>query len=682
MRIRVVVVPALLAGLVAAQSTLVIPAVARLVAGHDSSSLPFHVASGRLQQIYDSSHFTGSGVTSPIMIRQIRYRANEGIVPYSWSGSSATLRMDLSTAPFDYQAMTNTFASNHGADQTTVFNGPLSIPAGSTIPGALGSFFATVTFTTPFRYDPNAGDLTIETTHSGLAPTHVDPYHDAVTTPSVVFANSLWGAVGSANGTGSSFKMANVLEFIYTPATGLHAGFTADVTGGMSPLTVRFTSLSFSSAPGGITSWAWDFNGDNVVDSNLPNPTFVYGCGDFDVSLTVTDGTHPPATETKPAYIAADRIEALYSAVPIGASSFQFFDMTSPAPTSWSWDFNGDNIPDSFSPSPAWTFAPCQQSTVTLTATRNCQQDTYTRWLMAGPNGLTTAFNSLYGAGSSAMLFFDVNVTNPTGINICGFDNNTGWTFGAPFSIDVYVTPGTYVGKDANASAWRLVAHGAGITQGAASASALTSPLYLPPGSYGLAIHYPGTVRYGYTTGLPVVYSNADLTVRVGAARTALFGGTFRSPETWNGIIHYDTLATTATAGYGFFGAGCAGSLPVSRLQHTFRPQIGGAVVVNLDNLPQSAAIFLIGLSKTTSPLGALPLDLTAIGAPGCFGRVSPDVASILIGAGNTATWSLGVPNTAAFLGMLLYNQALVLDPGFNALGAVLSDATGMMVGN
>jgi len=28
-----------------------------------------------------------------------------------------------------------------------------------------------------------------------------------------------------------------------------------------------------------------------------------------------------------------------------------------------------------------------------------------------------------------------------------------------------------------------------------------------------------------------------------------------------------------------------------------------------------------------------------------------------------------------------MYNQALVLDPGFNALGAVLSDAAGMMIG-
>ncbi|MFN9706850.1 MAG: hypothetical protein ACK595_18795, partial [Planctomycetota bacterium] len=42
--------------------------------------------------------------------------------------------------------------------------------------------------------------------------------------------------------------------------------------GGASPLTVHFTSTSVRSAPGGITGYAWDFDGDTVVDSTLPNP--------------------------------------------------------------------------------------------------------------------------------------------------------------------------------------------------------------------------------------------------------------------------------------------------------------------------------------------------------------------------------------------------------------------------
>lgn len=100
---------------------------------------------------------------------------------------------------------------------------------------------------------------------------------------------------------------------------------------------------------------------------------------------------------------------------------------------------------------------------------------------------------------------------------------------------------------------------------------------------------------------------------------------------------------------------------------------------MTLNNLPQSLAIMMTGFSNTTSPFGPLPLDLTAFGAPGCAARVSPDVTTFLIGAGNSATWNFAVPN--AFSGIVLYNQALVLDTGFNALGGVMSDASAMQFG-
>ena len=90
----------------------------------------------------------------------------------------------------------------------------------------------------------------------------------------------------------------------------------------------------------------------------------------------------------------------------------------------------------------------------------------------------------------------------------------------------------------------------------------------------------------------------------------------------------------------------------------------------------------MTGFSNTNSVFGALPFDVTVYGAPGCFGRVSTDVTTLLLGAGNTAAWNFVIPNDPGLSGLPLYNQALVLDPGFNALGAVLSDAAGMIVGN
>jgi len=52
------------------------------------------------------------------------------------------------------------------------------------------------------------------------------------------------------------------------------------------PLAVQFTDLS----AGAPTSWAWDFDGDGVVDSTLQNPAHSFGPGYHDVTLSVTNG--------------------------------------------------------------------------------------------------------------------------------------------------------------------------------------------------------------------------------------------------------------------------------------------------------------------------------------------------------------------------------------------------------
>jgi PKD repeat protein len=53
------------------------------------------------------------------------------------------------------------------------------------------------------------------------------------------------------------------------------AGFTANVTSGIAPLTVKFTDQSL----GLPTSWKWDFNNDGVVDSTTQNPSYTYTKG-------------------------------------------------------------------------------------------------------------------------------------------------------------------------------------------------------------------------------------------------------------------------------------------------------------------------------------------------------------------------------------------------------------------
>ena len=67
--------------------------------------------------------------------------------------------------------------------------------------------------------------------------------------------------------------------------------FFADPTSGDAPLSVTFVDDSW----GDIADYAWDFNGDGVIDSTLPNPPpYTYsGEGNFNAMLRVTgmDGT-------------------------------------------------------------------------------------------------------------------------------------------------------------------------------------------------------------------------------------------------------------------------------------------------------------------------------------------------------------------------------------------------------
>ena len=89
------------------------------------------------------------------------------------------------------------------------------------------------------------------------------------------------------------------------------------------------------------------------------------------------------------------------------------------------------------------------------------------------------------------------------------------------------------------------------------------------------------------------------------------------------------------------------------------------------------------GLSRTTSGLGALPVDLTGLGYTGCNLRVSTDIdIQVAFTGSTTLTWGVAIPNDPFFIGIAFYNPVLMFEPGFNAGGGVLSDATSSLMGN
>lgn len=157
-----------------------------------------------------------------------------------------------------------------------------------------------------------------------------------------------------------------------------------------------------------------------------------------------------------------------------------------------------------------------------------------------------------------------------------------------------------------------------------------------------------------------------------------LFGGIVltgptRFDRTW-------TFAATS-AEYTAFGAGCAGTAGVPELRAVGAPYVGTSFRVRIANLPTAAfALLALGLSDRTWALGALPFPMAAFGMPGCDLLVSPDATLGMVAVGDTASATVAVPNSPALAGLVLFHQGLVLDPGANAAGAVVSNGARLFV--
>jgi len=112
----------------------------------------------RVQTIYSSTHFP----TNPIIIRQLRYRPDP-TYGFAFNTTIPNIRFDLSTTTNAVYYLHTNFAQNIGTNDTIVFSGPLS--ASSQFAGPAGgpkAFDMVVPLTTPFLYDPRAGNLLVD----------------------------------------------------------------------------------------------------------------------------------------------------------------------------------------------------------------------------------------------------------------------------------------------------------------------------------------------------------------------------------------------------------------------------------------------------------------------------------------------------------------------------------------
>ena len=204
-------------------STLVLPNGAAMVEGNSSNPLPWgNGGTGLLHQcVYDSSHFTLQGVNSPILITRLRWRPDSGLgLPVTSYPTACSVR--LSTCPLDWNATTTTFATQRGADETLCYQGPVAFGPQAPQIGPT-PFGIDIQLTTPFLYDPNAGDLNIECDIPLQGVVSGPPPLDVNTILGQAKAARIYATAGSYTGypggtaLGRDANHAVVVEIGYTP---------------------------------------------------------------------------------------------------------------------------------------------------------------------------------------------------------------------------------------------------------------------------------------------------------------------------------------------------------------------------------------------------------------------------------------------------------------------------------
>ncbi|WP_421919910.1 Ig-like domain-containing protein [Marinifilum sp.] len=134
---------------------------------------------------------------------------------------------------------------------------------------------------------------------------------------------------------------------------------------------VSFTDASSASA----VAWSWDFNNDDIEDSNLKNPSTTFETtGDHEVSVTVTHSDGCEMEVIKTITITGVTPSFTYEATSACPPDYNvtFTDASTTtigSVVSWSWDFNGDGIEDSNIKNPDYNFTSAGSHRVKLTVT-------------------------------------------------------------------------------------------------------------------------------------------------------------------------------------------------------------------------------------------------------------------------------------------------------------------------
>jgi hypothetical protein len=138
---------------------VVVPNAFATNSGNSPSTSPTGNTSTRWLQIYDASQFTNA-LSGPSLLTQFAYRP--GMTPGASGPRTWILRVHASTTSRSVAGISATFDDNIGTNNTLVFDGTVNLTTGNLPgPGNTRQFDMVFPFTTPFLYDPAAGNLVL-----------------------------------------------------------------------------------------------------------------------------------------------------------------------------------------------------------------------------------------------------------------------------------------------------------------------------------------------------------------------------------------------------------------------------------------------------------------------------------------------------------------------------------------
>jgi hypothetical protein len=161
----------------------------------------------RAMQIFDASQF--GALSGPSFLTQVALRPDT--IPGPSGPQTSTLRIYVSTTSRSVAGMSTTFSQNIGTNNTLVFDGTVNVTTGNLPgPGNTRQFDYVLPLTTPFLYDPAAGNLVLDIQIEGSG---------SAVTFDTVSGDPAIGRVGIGSSTAPTGNMqaSHVTQFTFEP---------------------------------------------------------------------------------------------------------------------------------------------------------------------------------------------------------------------------------------------------------------------------------------------------------------------------------------------------------------------------------------------------------------------------------------------------------------------------------